>query len=122
MTRGAPAPPPPPPTPRNVASCLSPSVSSARESFANAELFWSHKLDREGRRFGVAARAMSRRPKTLCLKRSPQAIAAPAHGYAGTFASRRAPFEHVAPPRARARAPEALSPLVLSYARATERA
>ena len=92
------------------------------QSFANAELYWSTQQDGEGRRFGVAARAMSRRPKTLCLKRSPQAIAAPAHGYAGTFDSRRAPFEHVAPPRARARAPEALSPLVLSYARATERA
>ena len=53
------------------------------QSFANAELYWSTQQDDEGRRFGVAARAMSRRPKAVVVKGTTEPIVVPVHGYAG---------------------------------------
>ena len=57
--------------------CKLPENSSqvAFQSFSNAEIFWSTKRDQRGRRFGVAARSMSRRNKSTME----------VHGFAGRW-------------------------------------
>ena len=55
------------------------------QSFANAEIYWSAKRDEQGRRFGAAARAMSRRARNTAGEGAGGKgnAASTFHGYAG---------------------------------------
>ena len=55
------------------------------QSFTNAELYWSERRDEQGRRFGVAARAMSRRVRSSTAEGAVRTTVV--HGYAGRYLS-----------------------------------